>query len=319
MKLSIIVPVYNVEQYLEHCVRSIMAQGVDDCEVLLIDDGSTDRSGELCDELKSRYECIHVVHQQNGGLSAARNTGLDRAQGEYITFVDSDDELCPGTLKENLGYLTSHPEVDMLEYPVEVYSEVEKPSRLDFSDETVHANIFFDWIRREGYMHSYAWNKIYRASLWKDMRFAVGRYFEDGDVMPLVVQRCQCVYYSSVGCYHYILRRGSITTDYKYIKQRHLFENNYRLYLTIKENSELHSESLRLWTCCLNQFVDMGRCKDIDAKEWCCLMGKFEKESPSWRTILKMALKEGLLKLLPLPILGLKNYLRCYTMLVSRL
>ena len=120
MTLSIIIPVYNVEQHLERCIQSIVSQLPDDCEILLIDDGSTDRCGVLCDELQQRHHMIRAVHQHNQGLSAARNRGLDIAQGEYITFIDSDDELCFHTLKENLAHLLAHPEADMLEYPVEV-------------------------------------------------------------------------------------------------------------------------------------------------------------------------------------------------------
>ena len=93
MKLSIIVPVYNVEQYLVRCLESIVVEMRDDYELILVDDGSTDRSGEMCDEFAHQHPGLNVVvvHQPNGGLSAARNAGIDRARGEYITFVDSDD------------------------------------------------------------------------------------------------------------------------------------------------------------------------------------------------------------------------------------
>ena len=99
MKLSIIVPVYNVEKHLVHCLESIAAQMCDDYELLLIDDGSTDASGALCDVFAREHpECrVVVIHQSNGGLSAARNAGIDRARGEYITFVDSDDYIDPHT------------------------------------------------------------------------------------------------------------------------------------------------------------------------------------------------------------------------------
>lgn len=319
MKLSIIVPVYNVELYLERCVQSIIAQDVDDCEVLLIDDGSTDRSGELCDELQRRYGCVKVIHQQNGGLSAARNSGINIACGEYITFVDSDDELCRNTLKGNLDFLFTHPEVDMLEYPVEVHAESPKAYMLNFHDEMQDGDVFVDWIRREGYRHCYVWNKIYRANILFGIRFARGRYFEDGDIMPLVVQQCRCIHYSSVGCYRYLLHSGSITTNYKYIKQKHLFENNFRLYLSTKDNMLLQSESLKLWIGCLNQLVDMGRCADVDTVDFHHVAREAEKQSPSHCALLKMALRNGEFKLLPLPILGLKNYLCCYVALASTL
>ena len=91
MKLSIIIPVYNVEKYLDRCVESVLAQSFRDFEVLLIDDGSPDNSGRMCDEWALKDSRIKVIHQKNTGLSGARNTGLRNAQGEYVTFVDSDD------------------------------------------------------------------------------------------------------------------------------------------------------------------------------------------------------------------------------------
>ena len=122
MELSIIIPVYNVVKWLERCVLSVVSQGLVDYEVILVDDGSTDGSGALCDELCHQYESLKVIHQPNGGLSAARNAGMAAAKGRYITFVDSDDELCPNTLLENLECLLRNPEVDMLEYPIEVHA-----------------------------------------------------------------------------------------------------------------------------------------------------------------------------------------------------
>ncbi len=320
MKLSIIVPVYNVEQYLEYCVQAIMAQGVDDCEVLLIDDGSTDCSGMLCDELQKRYECISVVHQPNGGLSAARNCGLDRAKGEYITFVDSDDELCIGTLKENLAYLTNHPEVDMLEYPVEVHAGGADAYSLTFSNETQRTDIFVDWVLRGGYRHCFAWNKIYRAHLWQSLRFPIGEYYEDVSVMPSIIRQCQCVRYSNIGCYRYVLHEGSITTSYRYSKQRQLFSNNYRLYLEVKDVPALRDEALRLWVGCLNQLIDMGRCADVDKADYEGVVGMVGKCCPPYKTLLKAVPNMVTrIKLLPLFLLGLETYCRCYVALTRTL
>ena len=116
MTLSIIVPIYNVAKHLVRCLDSIAMQMRDDYELLLIDDGSTDASGALCDVFAREHpECrVVVIHQPNGGLSAARNAGIDKARGEYITFVDSDDYIDPHTLEHNMDFLIAHPEVDML-------------------------------------------------------------------------------------------------------------------------------------------------------------------------------------------------------------
>lgn len=319
MTLSIIVPVYNVEQHLERCIQSIVAQAMTNYEILLIDDGSTDRSGMLCDELQQRHNMISVVHQHNQGLSAARNKGLDIAQGQYITFIDSDDELCPHTLKENLSHLLAHPEVDMLEYPVEVHANSRQAYQVTFPDETQQTDIFADWIRREGYQHCYAWNKIYRAHLWHDTRFPIGEYYEDTAIMPLIVKQCRGIHYSSKGCYRYIMHEGTITTSYRYDKQRQLFINNHKLYIEIKENRGLYAEALQLWICCLNLLIDMGRCIDVDKEDYRHIIGITDKHRPSYRELMKAGIYGNNLKLSPLPLVGLQTYCRVYATLTKPL
>lgn len=321
MTLSIVVPVYNVEKHLVRCIESVTSQGLVDYEVILVDDGATDGSAMLCDELEQRYQgIIKVVHQANGGLSAARNTGIEVARGEYITFVDSDDVLCGHTLKDNLNFLTVHPEVDMLEYPVEVHADSPKAYHLTFPDETQTTDIFADWVRREGYRHCYAWNKIYRAHLWRDVRFPVGEYYEDTAVMPHIVKQCRAIHYSSRGCYRYIMHPGTITTSYRYAKQRQLFDNMHRLYVEIREDASLRMESLMLWVECLNLLIDLGRCKDVDERDYKQIIAEVERLRPAYQTLIK-ATSHAItrLKLMPLPIVGLANYCRIYTSLAKPL
>lgn len=105
--ISFIIPVYNVEKYLNACVDSILDQITDDCEIILVDDGSADSSGTICDKYAEEDSRVKVVHQKNGGLAAARNTGLDYAQGEYVAFVDSDDYLAMQCIPEILNWIAS--------------------------------------------------------------------------------------------------------------------------------------------------------------------------------------------------------------------
>ena len=116
--LSVIVPVYNVERYLDACVQSIVNQTFQDWELLLVDDGSTDGSGGICDRWTSRDERITALHQENKGQAAARNAALDIAQGQFFTFVDSDDEITSETYAENIEILLSQPEIELLCYPM---------------------------------------------------------------------------------------------------------------------------------------------------------------------------------------------------------
>ena len=322
MKLSIIVPVYNVEQYLVRCLESIVEEMCDDYELILVDDGSTDRSGEMCDDFAHQHPGLNVVvvHQPNGGLSAARNAGIDRARGEYITFVDSDDYIDSYSLVHNMEFLAAHPEVDMLEYPIEVHAESPEAHVLTFADETQCADIFTDWVLRGGYKHCYACNKVFRARVWEKLRFPMGVYFEDVAIMPDVIRECRCVHYSSHGCYRYVMHQGSITTSYRYRKQKALFEGNHRLYREVKDVPSLHDEALRLWTYCLNQLIDMGRCVDVDRVDYWRVVAEADKHHPSYNALLKVVPNVATrIKLMPLLVLSLKSYCRLYTALTKSL
>lgn len=315
MTLSIIVPVYNVEKHLVHCLESIAAQMCDDYELLLIDDGSTDASGALCDIFAREHpECrVVVIHQPNRGLSAARNAGIDKARGEYLTFIDSDDYIDAHTFDANMRFLLSHPEVDMLEYPIEVHAESPEAHVLTFADETQCADVFADWVLRGGYEHCYACNKIFRARVWRELRFPVGEYFEDVSIMPRVIRECRQVHYSSHGCYRYVMHPGSITTSHRYRKQKALFEGNHRLYREIKDVPSLGGEALRLWVYCLNQLIDMGRCADVDRAEHLRIVADADAHHPSYSALMGAIPNVATrLKLLPLLVLGLKNYCRLY-------
>ena len=110
--VSIIVPVYNVEEYLRECVDSILNQTYSDVEVILVDDGSTDQSGNICDEYAKMDSRIKVIHKKNGGVSAARNTGIGEASGEYLMFVDSDDAIHPELVEAYMTVSYTHLERD---------------------------------------------------------------------------------------------------------------------------------------------------------------------------------------------------------------
>ena len=118
MKLSIVIPVYQVETTLERCVESVVKQSFRDIQIILVDDGSPDRCPQMCDEWAQKDPRIVVIHKQNGGLSDARNAGIKTATADYITFLDSDDFLADGTLEPLMKTLEAHPDYDILEYPI---------------------------------------------------------------------------------------------------------------------------------------------------------------------------------------------------------
>lgn len=177
MKLSIIVPVYQTAQTLRRCVESILAQQFDDMELLLVDDGSTDGSGELADALAQEDARIRTFHKENGGLSSARNYGLARAKGEYIAFVDSDDALADDTLLPLMAHLATHPTIDLLEFSVT--ERVGCPDEHLFLTEEREFDDALDWLSEKGLTHCWAWNKIYRRTLLDGVTFPPGKHYED--------------------------------------------------------------------------------------------------------------------------------------------
>lgn len=212
MKLSIVVPVYRVAATLRRCVASIVEQGMDEYELILIDDGSPDDSPLICDELAAVNSRIMVVHQPNGGLSAARNTGLKRATGDYVTFVDSDDYVAPHTFVPLLCELGQVPDIDILEYPVSWHHGAADERQIDFG-----CNTFTDmndyWLRGRAYEHSYACNKIYRRTLFQNVRFPVGRVFEDVATLPKLLEHAKKVVTIRMGLYCYCMNQKGITSS----------------------------------------------------------------------------------------------------------
>lgn len=201
MKLSIIVPIYNVESTLERCIRSIVQQSFTDFELLLVDDGTPDNSGHIADELASNDERIRVFHKSNGGLSDARNYGIDRAKGEYITFVDSDDELAPDTLQPLMQVLSEQTDIDILEYPV-----TERKGRPDehvFMPENRMFESPLEWLADKGFSHCWVWNKIFRATLFDNVHFKKGKKYEDVYLIGDMLGICHNIVTTQRGMYIY--------------------------------------------------------------------------------------------------------------------
>ena len=199
MKLTVIIPVYRVEATLDRCVESVLAQAIEDMEVILVDDGSPDNCPTLCDNWAAKDKRISVIHQKNGGLSDARNAGLDVAKGAYITFVDSDDYLTSDTYGPLLDMVS---ECDVLEYSV-----ADKLSLKDCCYDDTNRY----WLDVRAYTHTYAWNKIYKRELFDNVRFPKGKVFEDVFTLPLLLRRSKRVRTTSKGFYHYTQNEQGIT------------------------------------------------------------------------------------------------------------
>ena len=211
MKLSVIIPVYRVETTLDRCVESVLSQNISDMEVILVDDGSDDACPVLCNQWQEKDKRVSVIHKRNGGLSDARNVGLKKATGEYLTFVDSDDYLEPGTYSQVLPLMDN---CDIVEFPVEKSVNGEKIDSLDLQERT-YDNMKDYWINEEVYDHCYAWNKIYRRELFDGIKFPVGRVFEDIHTLRRLLLNAKCVKTTTKGKYHYCMNEKGITATAK--------------------------------------------------------------------------------------------------------
>lgn len=208
MKLSIIVPVYNVAPWVRHCMQSLTEQGLDDYEVLLVNDASRDNSRGICSEWCEDHPQFRLLnHDRNRGLSEARNTGLREAQGEIVTFVDSDDFLEPLTLSKVLAEMDE--ETDVVEYPVMQHHLSKTPHLQTFQRQSVP---FGTWMQQGGHNHCYAWNKLYRKDLWDGIVFPAGKHFEDMMTIPHVLRKARAIRQTDTGLYYYCQRQGSICT-----------------------------------------------------------------------------------------------------------
>ena len=212
MKLSIVIPVYNMGNSLERCVESVLGQNYDDYELILVDDGSTDNSGALCDRYAAGRPFVNVIHQPNRGLSAARNAGIEAARGEYITFIDSDDLMADYTLAVLMTRLSAHPDYDILEYPVWWHWGEDDQRLLTFGVHEYHDMREY-WIEGEAYLHAYAWNKIYRRQLFDGVRFPVGRVFEDVQTLPRLLEHTRLIGTTEEGAYCYVNTPWGITRN----------------------------------------------------------------------------------------------------------
>ena len=211
MCVSIIIPVYNVEQYLEKCLESALCQTYKDIEIILVDDGSTDRSGEMCDRCREKDDRVRVVHKENGGLASARNTGIRMATGKYITFLDSDDCLAPDFIKRTVELCESTGSkmaVTKILY-VNSYEEM-TGSGVEGTKTILNAE---QAIAQSLYQHLFSCEipgKLYSTTLFDEVRFPHGRISEDLAVFHLLLHGAGKIVYTDFTGYYYLQRGGSI-------------------------------------------------------------------------------------------------------------
>lgn len=244
MVLSFIVPVYNVEAYLKICVDSLLRQDLpsDDYEIILVDDGSTDNSGTICDAYAKSIGRIRVIHQDNRGLSAARNAGVRIANGKYLQFVDSDDFLIPNTIG-GLVHLMETKDLDILrfnyqnvDYMGRVFESNKMPKKfVDYSSEIHDGEVFLN--ERLG-TACYAVQFIIRSSLLTQPGndFKEGIFFEDVEWTPRIILQAKRVTSSDRIVYNYRYREDSITREVKLKKKEKIIQDRFAVIRTLMDS-----------------------------------------------------------------------------------
>lgn len=212
--VSVILPIYGVEKFLPACLASLQAQTFTDYELILVDDGSPDESGRICDEWAETHPNTRVIHQQNQGLSGARNTGIAAARGQYLAFVDSDDLVRPAFL-QTLYELCEQNHADMALCGVEDVAEngaaLPQPVFSLPQPGCYSGRALLDQFYSAGAQsYTVAWNKLYRRELWHTLRYPPGKLHEDDAVAHRLFFAAETVCCSAEPLYCYRLRQGSI-------------------------------------------------------------------------------------------------------------
>lgn len=213
--VSVIVPIYKVEKYLSKCVESILAQTYQNLEIILVDDGSPDRCGQICDEYAKKDSRIRVIHKSNGGLSDARNVGIDACKGEYISFIDSDDFVSPYFIEILYkGIMEYDADISGVESGVFFFDETEQDVRLARSvdDCTISSIEPHEAIRRILYQslpNGAQW-RLYKRAVFMELRFPYGYLFEDAATTHRAFMRAKKMALINARTYAYRIRADSI-------------------------------------------------------------------------------------------------------------
>lgn len=234
--ISVIVPVYKVEKYLEKCIESIIKQTYTNLQIILVDDGSPDNCGKICDEYAKKDLRIEVIHKANGGLSDARNVGISKAKGRYIGFVDSDDyikedmyEILLNLIKKydaDVSICNLYDVIDGKEYVRNKDNGIHEYSRIDILKE----------ILLDKNIQSYAWNKLYKKELFDEIKYPIRKKYEDIGTTFYLFEKCNKIVVTSEPEYYYLKRADSLVNNVTESTILDYTEIIIQRYLYIKQN-----------------------------------------------------------------------------------
>lgn len=289
--LTIIVPVYNIIAHLPHCVESLIAQEWDALEILLVDDGSTDGSGQLCDRYAAQDSRIQVIHKCNSGLSSARNAGLDTARGQWVLFVDGDDYLTNGAVSKLLELAAQHPDADFIQFHYqETFDTRWQPEASQQANPVICTDTkeFFDRLYQLGGVAASACTKLFRRDSIGPLRFRPGIRHEDEEFITRYLPACRKAVYTELTLYGYVMRSGSIVHSQFSAKSMDVF-------------TVMNERVAMLKTLGYNDLVTQTNTRIFQTAAWhyCgARRGGFTKEAAQLKEILLSLSKE------PLPLSG---------------
>ncbi len=256
--VSIIIPVYNVEKYLNRCVESVVNQIYKNIEIILVDDGSPDSCGKMCDEWGKKDLRIKVIHKKNGGLSDARNFGLKIATGEYVLFVDSDDWISTSMVKDMVENMEKN-NVDMV--ICQFYLAYANGKKICKYNNIIENQIFdvrqtIKLLLDDKIITNHIWRKLYKRRLLYSNCFPIGMNYEDIYVMPKLIFSCKKIYYTNNPYYYYFQNQNSITNTASYKNsldhfkaKKHSFEQIIEKFPEMKQEVKIIQEKTILHIC----------------------------------------------------------------------
>lgn len=264
--ISVIVPVYNVQDYIKQCVESICEQTYRSLEIILVNDGSKDESRAKCEELARIDNRIKIIDKENGGLSSARNAGIEVAKGKFVSFIDSDDYI-ENTMIERLYTLLTESNADIACCnfdSVNEQSEFISRHKIRFKGfEKYNKEKALELMLAEDYFKCFAWNKLFHKAFFETIRFPTGRLYEDIGTLYEIIKKSNTVTFASDTLYHYRVRENSITrTEFN--------DKEYDLLIPIRKiQSENNNNKAILAGCCIYYLYfldDMVLCNKWDAE-----------------------------------------------------
>ena len=272
--ISIIVPIYNVEKYVEKCINSITRQTYKNLEIILVNDGATDNSKLICETLAKKDKRIKLINKENGGLSDARNVGIDNANGKYISFIDSDDyveenyvELLYNTMKQYDTNMSraSH----KVKYEKNIIDKSTGKKFCDRPKQILEMLLYDDGIDTS------AWGKLYKSKLFKDIQFPKGRLFEDSATTYKLIDKSEKIAVYSKPVYNYIIRNNSISNEKFSEKKLDLITSTKEMteYIKIKYPELTKACNRRLMYAYLSTLTQLAKSKVKNKKIQKELMG----------------------------------------------